>query len=207
MDKKPQTITADRSRSIGWIRALAVLSLVLAAILFTRYLDCRRRVREISGELRDRNAQWAAISASLSDARKALPHFKRIADHADRIAKERDAPSWTPALRGLVACAGAGIQLREVRAREVSGDARAWELHVGGVSTGATPRALADRFRLALQRELSRAFQGSVSTRFERLDDLPDSASGQPEERQGTFAIVATIGFDVQPKTEGKDGA
>ena len=207
MDKTSQPVSADCSRSIGGTCAFAAFSVVLAAILFTRYLDCRRRVTEISGELRERNAQWAAVSANLGDARKALPHFRKIADNADRIAVERDAPSWTPALRGLVACVGAGVQLREVRAREVPGDALTWTLHVGGVSTGATPRAVADCFRMALQRELSKAFQGNVSTRFEHLEDLPDSPSGQPDERQGAFAVVATIGFDAQPKAEGKDGA
>jgi hypothetical protein len=179
---------------------MAGLSIALAVVLANRFVDGRKRVDAVSAELRQLNAEWATASARLAEARNAEAWFDAFAEHAVRIENERDLPRWAPALRSVVACAGAGIQLREVRARRESGDAATWALNVGGVSTGAAPRTVADQFRLALQRELQRWSSGAVTTRFERIEELPDSASPGASRRSEAFAIMAKISFVEPPE-------
>ena len=130
--------------------------------------------------------------------------FKARAQHVERIGKERDAAGWAPVIQSIVKCAETGIELRDIRARGGSGAEQAWSLRVGGVSKGAAPRTVADRFRLALERELGEEFPGRVKARFERLDELPASATALPDERQGAFTIMVTIG--VAPLAEAKSG-
>src|SRR6185436_1294288 len=99
------------------------------------------------------------------------------------------------------------IQLREVRASEKIGDEKMWTLLAGGVATGPAPRVAAEHYCADLQRDLGRIFQGGVSVRLDRFEDLPDPASASPGGRQGAFAIIATIRFEETAGPDGKEGA
>ena len=167
-------------------------------------MGSQRRAKALANELRLLNAEWASTSPQLSEARRLQAHFTARAHQVERVAKERDSASWTPVIRGIVKCAGTGIELRDIRALGGSGDEQTWTVQIGGVSKGGVPRTVADRFRLALQQELDGVFEGRVKTRFERLDDLPDAESALPEERREIFTIIATIG--VTNQAEGKSG-
>ena len=91
--------------------------------------------------------------------------------------------------------------MHEVRAREEFGGAKMWTLLVGGVSTGSAPRAVAENYRLAVQRELDRIFHGNVNIRFERFEELPDLPSAAPGDRRGLFTINAAIRFNEKTTT------
>lgn len=204
MNDRPQTTPVSGAHSWRWVCAAVVVAAGLAGILGDRYLRSQKRAKALASELRLLNAEWANSSTQLGEARRLEAHFKARAHQVERVAKERDSASWTPVIRGIVKSSGTGIELLDIRARGGSGDEQRWTVQIGGVSKGGVPRTVADRFRLALQQELEGAFQGSVKTRFERLDDLPDADSTLPEGRRGIFTIIATIG--VTNQAEGKSG-
>ena len=206
MNDRPQTTPAGGAYSWGWILALAVFFAGVAGILGDRYLKCQSRTRALSSELRLLNAEWAATSGQLSEARRMQQIFKARAQHVERIGKERDAAGWVPVIQSIVKCAETGIELRDIRARGASGEAQTWSLAVGGVSKGAVPRTVADRFRVALQQELEEEFPGRVKTRFERLEELPASAPALPDERQGAFTIMVTIGVTTPAEVKSGEG-
>lgn len=191
-------------RSRGWDYGLVVLGLILAGALAIRYLGVQKRVDVSTSVVRMLEAEWTKTSPYLAEAKTMQPKFTAIMEHTARASGERQSPRWTPALRSLVACAGAGIELRDVDAREEAGGGKIWTLRVGGFSKGAAPRAVADQFRLALQGEFDGAFAATVSTRFERLDEMPNPAPARADEKLGVFTIVATIAFTDPAKAEGE---
>lgn len=193
-----------KRRSDRLLLAMLVLSAVVAGILWTWYLQLTQRQLSMSAEASRLHRKWADVSATLDDARGTKRLHHTTMEQVLRIEKEREEPSWVPAVRSVVSSAGRGIQLREVRGREIQGDAKTWKLQIGGISTGVAPRAVADDFRQELQRHLDAAFPGRVSTRFERLDDLPEEAPVRSGERRGGFAIIATIDFAGKAQGEVK---
>jgi CheY-like chemotaxis protein len=193
-----------KGRSDRLLLAMLVLSAVVAGTLWTWYLQLTQRQLSMSAEASRLHRKWVDVSATLDDARSTKRLHHTTMEQVSRIEKEREEPSWVPALRSVVSSAGRGIQLREVRGREVQGDAKTWKLQIGGISTGVAPRAVADDFRQELQRNLDAAFPGRVSTRFERLDDLPEEAPVGSGERRGGFAIIATIDFAGKAQGEVK---
>ncbi len=193
----------DRRSKRALLTLLAVLALV-AGPLGTWYVKLAQRDVVLSVEASRLHGEWANVSAALSDASSMRRVHQATVQQVVRIEQEREEPSWVPVIRSVVTCAGPGILLREVRGREISGDARAWKLQVGGISTGVAPRRGADYFREALQGHLERAFPGRVSTKFEQLDDLPAAALARPDERRGSFTVSATIDFAGRTPAEVK---
>lgn len=186
---------------------MALISGVLIAHLSDRQTDGEKRVKAIAGELRQANAELTSAQANLAEAKRLQAWLGASAKHVDGIVKERDALSWTPALRRIVATAGDGIQLREVRARRGSDEIGTWTILVGGISSGSAPRAVADSFRTALERELGGVFDGGVTARFERLDDATESAADGRTDGQAVFTIVATIDVTEGAGAKRKKGA
>ena len=180
-------------------------SAVLAAVLATWYLRLAQQDGTLSAQVRQFDREWAAVAASLDEAEKVQAPFATFLKQAKRLADERAVQGWTPALRRIAAGSGAHLELRNVRAVEKSAAPRALTLHIGGVATGTAPRTVADQFLHTLQGELERQFPGTVTTRFERLEDEPELTSAQPAQRRPTFTISAAIGLTEKPKAQSKE--
>ena len=191
----------------AFLLAGLALAVVLVAGLWKPYWNARDRISAAEANHLALEGEWKTVSQDLQNAVAKRSKFEVAQSQLAGISADRAKPSWEPALRSVVTCAGLEIQVREVRAREKFGDEKMWTLLVSGVSTGPTPHVVADRYRADLQRELNRIFQGGVSIRFDRFEDLPHSPSASPGGRQGAFTITATIRFDEATKPESKEGA
>ncbi len=130
-----------------------------------------------------------------------LSKFESAPSQVALIAADRARPRWTSALRGIVTVAGEAIELLEISTREVPEDSGACDVRVHGSVGGAQPRLEADRFRQALEERLKKdAHERPVSTRMERLEDVPGALPGQ---QRATFEITATVGR-ANPPTAAK---
>lgn len=197
----------NSSRSVsGWSWALAISAVGPLIFSSSRYLERQRSVSTLSAELQLLDAEWAATSNTLSEAREAQRKFEALAASLDRLRTESNSPSWTPALRAVKACEDSGIQLQEVRARRATESANTWTLVVGGISTGPVPTTVADRFRLALKRELEGKIHATVTADFQRLENLPEASSHQAGERQGVFTIHTTIRYTDNESSGMREG-
>ena len=116
-----------------------------------------------------------------------------------------NADKWTAALRSIAVAAGVDIELREVRTLHNLDNPRPDALQIDGHSTGAVPRATADRFRHALGRELRKYFPDADPSRFERLEDEPEIPSSDPTQRRATFTIIAPLGTAVPAVRQRKE--
>ena len=198
-----------RVRSMFHRQAFAgvALFLALAAGLGIPYWALRDRVALASAERLALDAEWTVISRKLEDAIATRSKAEKARIELAAVSADRAKPKWAPALRSLVATAGTGIQVREVRASEEAGDTTKWMLAVNGVATGAAPRTVAERYRLVVERNLVLMFGTGVAVRFERFDELPEEPSATAEDRRGTFRIVATILFEKMTPKPSEGGA
>ena len=139
--------------------------------------------------------EWTAVSAQLQDANAVRPKIEAVLGQPARIAADRARPRWTPALREIAMAAERGIEILEIRARAEAEDPGACELRLRGAAAGLQPRLAADRFRETVEDNLKRNADGRpVSARFEQIEDGPDAAGALPDQRRGTFVIVAEVG-------------
>lgn len=198
-----------RARRVFRGKAIAGLALflVLAAALWIRYSSVRERIAAAATERLLLDAEWTVVSRDLQDAATAQSKMEEARRQLAVVSADRARPRWAPALRSFVPNALTGIQLHEVRAGEDANDPKRWTLVVGGVATGAAPRAVADRYRLTVERNLARTFGSGVKIVMERFEDLPDPPSTDGDARRGTFKIIATIHLDDQAEPKSKEGA
>lgn len=203
-EMEPHLRASGASRAVmffGW-----ALLVALVAGLCVLYGKARAGIAAATAEIVALDAEWTALSPQLEEEAALRSKVEALHKQLAGITEDRTAPRWAPALRRVVACAGLEIEVLAVRAREENGETKMWTLRVSGISKATAPRIAADRYRLALEQELERLFHGGVSVRFEQFEDLPRAASALPDERRGSFKIVATIRFDGTTGTEGKEG-
>jgi hypothetical protein len=207
VDRKSKTDKPAPAHSRRWVWLWALASIAASAGLGIQSLKARDRVAALGNEFQRIDAEWKIVSEHLSQAMSAQPHLEAYAAQAERIASQTDELRWAPALRSLIATAGDGIRLSEIRIAEVAGEHPSWTLRVGGVAAGAAPRRGADFFRTEVQRLLAEVLGRRVAVRFEMLEDLPDLAAAPKGGAQATFVIVAKIGASAEPKVELIEGA
>jgi hypothetical protein len=145
-------------------------------------------------ELAEVEMEWSSVSAQLEEAEKTRPQIQQQLDLPKRLAEERDAPRWTPALRCIVASVGPEIELRLITARGVTTKPGAFKLSIQGSSIGPSRLEGAERFRQALQTALDQQSGGLVTVRIEELDDESTAPTSLPEEQKASFFISATVG-------------
>lgn len=207
VDEPPRDAPTDGgSRPRGnTITGLALFS-VLAAALWIRYSGLRERIAAAEAERLSLDAEWTVVSRDLQDAATTQSKIDEARRQLAAVSADRARPRWAPALRSFVPNALTGIQLHEVRAREEASDPNRWTLMVGGVATGAAPGTIADRYRLNVERNLTRTFASGVTVVLERFDELPDPEPADGDARKGTFTIAATIRLDGQAEPKSKEG-
>lgn len=193
------------ARGSGWgVLTGLGLVLLLGAVLWNRYWDARDNATAAAAERLAHEAGWAALSQDLEKAVAVRSKIERDENQSARISADRAKPRWTPALRGILTVPGTGIELLEVRARGRQEDPGSSEVRVHGMARGAEPRLHADRFRQAVEDKLKGIASGRlVTTRFERLDDVPGA---HPDQKQADFVMIVTLGSMEHPAAGGKEG-
>ena len=179
----------------------------LASILIVGFalalwsLSLAKRDALLSTEVERLDREWKALSSDLNDAHRMHLHVTTFLGKVRQVAEENKSGQWTPALHSIAASAGPDIELRVINVWKKPGDAGARLVRIEGVSTGAEPRLVADRFSRQLQDELKRCFQIGEGCRFERINDEPASPADDPGQRKAAFTIVATIGAALPSQT------
>ena len=160
-----------------------------------------------SAELSMLSREWTAVSAQLQDANAVRPKIEAALGQPARIAADRARPRWTPALREIAIEAARGIEILEIHARGEVEDSGACELRLRGAAVGLQPRLVADLFREAVEEGLKRNADGrAASVRFEQIEDAPDAPGALPDQRRGTFVIVAEVSPMKPPMAESGEG-
>ncbi len=207
----PNVLTApmpiEPTRARPWGRRLAILGFAAAgmavialpcSLIVSRQASAWQRATAASMERRALEAEWKIVSPQNEQAEKARGNFVSLPERAKRIAAERAAVGWTPALRAVSINAGSEIDLRGLSSRGIDGMAGACEILIEGTATGPTPRAIADRFLQALRRDLDLKFPGAVTAEFEKLEDDPVSTSAPSVPQTARFTIKVRVGTKVE---------
>ena len=189
-------------RSAWHVFATLAVCVVLAAALGKRHLRLRKLNDALSAEVLRVERESAVASAKLDDARRVEVRVLAASRKVRDLEQELDGDKWTAALRSIAVSTGAGIELRAIRAVRNPGDLRPCALQLDGLSIGPEPRANADQFRQALERELRKNFGSGEPCRFERLEVEPEMPSADPAQLRATFTITAPFGATVPPDRE-----
>ena len=167
---------------------------ILAGTLATWYLQISEHDEAASAEVRQLDREWGTVSASLNEVRTARSQLQGFIHGARSARAEFDGDDrWTPVLRSIVASTNAGLELRKLKVVKKSDNSPVEGLRIEGSAVGDEPRATADQFLLTLQRELRQHFPLAEPCRFGRLEDAPELASDEPDERRTLFTIYAPI--------------
>lgn len=190
-------------RACAWLGFAAVLAAVPAG----RFFALRERTAERADALRATEMRWTTISAQLQEAVAVRPKSEAALGRPARVAADRAKPRWTPALHAIALAARKEIELLDIDARAVAEDPGACEVRISGEAGGSQPRQAADRFREAVEGSLWRSADGRpVSTRFERLEDVPDAPGALPDQHRADFTIVVVVGSANASATMSKEG-
>lgn len=195
------------ARALRSIFATLTFLGVLAGILAALYLQISEHDEAVSGEVRQLDREWAAVSATLNEVRAARSQLQGSIHGARGARAEFDGDDrWTPVLRSIVAAMNEGLELRKFKVVKKSDASPVEALRIEGLAVGDEPHATADQFLLTLQRELRQHFPLAEPCRFGRLEDAPEVASDEPDARTTFFTIYAPIsaavphGGEPQPK-------
>ena len=193
------------SRTFAFAMVALCVAFVGGFVAWRSLLAAREGAR--SAELSTLSREWTAVSAQLQDANAVRPKIEAALGQPARIAADRARPRWTPALHGIAIQAERGVEILEIYARGEVEDSGACELRLRGAAVGLQPRLAADRFREAVEEHLKRNADGrAASVRFEQIEDAPDAPGALPDQRRGTFVIVAEVSPMKPPMAESGEG-
>jgi len=179
-----------------WMNAATVLATVaVMALAYAWYRHVEDRSGAVSHELNEAQTLWTVASESLEKARAAGAPVAKFTERAGQVTNESTRRRWSSALQRIVDCTSAGIQLQDIRVRQVGDDGDAWSLRIAARCAGT--RLDADTFRCKIQQELQTIFDGPVKTRFEEMEEVP-GAAGEPA-RGATVAFTMVAAISTQP--------
>lgn len=201
---KPSAFAEEPKEEGFSFRKHLTLLVTVSLLLGTAYHLWTMKLRErIAGEemaLAAAEAEWTTISSQLQEAEKRRPEIERLLALPGNFDRNLQISGWTPLLKTLVTSAGADTVFQQIQARGVAGDPAGCELTISGFSTGQKPRAVADRFRQALLESLKSIHPGSVTVRFEELEDAPEFAS-ETSRPKANFTVLALMGVEQASST------
>jgi hypothetical protein len=184
----------EKRAALRFAGTLAV-GIILAVTLWSWHLRLRNWNDSLANEILQMEKRRDVLATSAEDARAIEPRVRASLTKATDVENELNADKWTAALRGIAVSSGPGIELRAIYPIRKVEDPRPCGLRIDGVAFGRAPRAVADLFRVALERELRTSFHGDPTCRFDRLEDMPETAN--PDDRGATFTISAPVGATI----------
>lgn len=187
---------APRTLRAAMVAVVILLAFGPCALLSWRlsiwHRDLVTRTGTLTNAAASLESDLTKVSVSLAEADQVRAKLDTSARQPTQIAEDDKAQGWAVALESLAACTDAGIVLRGINASGIDGKSGGCRLRISGSLSGSSARANADRFRQALQNGLQRRMQGTVTTRFEKLDDYAEEASAPAG---ADFVITATVGW------------
>lgn len=177
------------------IGAVAALALFAGGSTMTtlRDSDIRKRAEDSSAELAARELQWTRTLVRQQEVELARKKLEALESLTIKIQMDRKSSRWTVGLQSVSTAIGPEIELLGFDARSDSENPSGFVLRLTGSSSGHEPRKTADRFRKALANNLSQGTGSQmVQTRFENLDESPQSRTNVAGPIRAGFTIIVT---------------
>lgn len=189
------------------IGAVAALALLAGGSTMTslRDSDIQKRAEDSSSELSARELQWTGTLVRQQEVELARKKLEALESLSSNIQMDRKSSRWTVGLQSVSTAIGPEIELLGFEARSDSENPSGFVLRLSGSSSGHEPRKTADQFREALEHNLKQGTgRQTVQTRFEKLDESPQSRTNAAAPIRAGFTIIATCAPEVLGELERK---